>query len=477
MKKHSDPPDVSENLDDLRAKIIGLGERSARKSHYPELRVRLAELERAQRTLQFLADAGAAVSSSLDLETTLSNLEKVALPELGDLCVVYRRGHSGAIRQIAVLHADARDIAAARALAEHHAWGAHAEHVVTRVIDRGGGELLADLGAAAADAASDDAAHLSALRELGLASMLVVPYDAGPRSSGALLFATVVGSRPCLDAFDLEVARQLAQRVAMALEHARLYNEAQEASRLKDDFLAIVSHELCTPLTAILGWANRLASGRLGEMVIPRAAASIERNARALGVIIDNLLDVSRMAANQLDVRLSPMELAPVVQAAADAARPAMAAKQLAFDVSIARDVPPILGHARRLSQVVTNLLTNAIKFTPPGGRIELALLRREDGAEILVRDTGCGIRPDLLPHVFERFRQDQGVVDRGRAGLGLGLAIVRHIVELHDGEVHATSPGEGLGACFEVIIPYARGEALAGPCGVTCTECSSEAD
>ncbi|MRG96159.1 GAF domain-containing sensor histidine kinase [Polyangium spumosum] len=457
MKKPSDPPDAAEPSDELRAKIMGLGERSARKSYWPELRVRLEELERAQRALQFLADAGAAVSSSLDLETTLANLEKVALPELGDVCVVYQRGHSGAIRRLAVKHAGARGEAAARGLAEHAEQGGHVAHVVTRVLSRGQGELLSDG---------------EGLRELGLVSLLCVPYDAGPRTAGALLFAAAVGSRRRHDALDLEVARQLAERVAMALEHARLYNEAQEASRLKDDFLAIVSHELCTPLTAILGWSNRLASGRLGEMSIPRAASSIERNARALGAIIDNLLDVSRMAANQLDVVLAPMALPPVVQAAADAARPAALAKQLDFEVSITRSLPPILGHAWRLSQVVTNLLGNAIKFTPPGGRVELVLTRGEEGAELLVRDTGCGIRPDFLPHIFERFRQTQGVVDRGRAGLGLGLAIVRHIVELHDGEVHASSPGEGLGACFRVVLPYARSEALTGRCGVTCHEC-----
>jgi len=567
MKSRSDRHDAPDTESELRAKIIGLGERSARKSHYPELRARIAELERfraaldgsheaillgqlpggklqdvneaacrmlhvardeligrplgevfptlrphlerlavrtdgyreiiemglpigaaaelpvemtlnavriggdryavvvardvterrrVQWTLQFLAASGAAVLRSLDRETMLENLAQVALPDLGDVCVVYARGHSGAIRQLAASHADARGVMAARALEERHREAACVERFVARAMTSGRAELIADVADAALAASPEDAAYLAALSELGFSSVLAVPYYAGPRTSGALLFG-VVGSGRSYDSLDLDVARQLAQRVAMALENARLYADAQEASRLKDDFLAIVSHELRTPLTAILGWANLLVVRQVGEIDFTRAVTSIERNARALGVIIDDLLDVSRMIANKLDVALSPLSLAPLVAAAADASRPAIDAKQLSFEVSIAHDLPPVLGDARRLSQVVSNLLTNAIKFTPTSGRVELILGRREDRAEIVVRDTGCGIRPDFLQYIFEPFRQTQGALARGRAGLGLGLAIVRHIVELHDGEVRAESPGEGLGACFVVSLPFAR--------------------
>ena len=230
--------------------------------------------------------------------------------------------------------------------------------------------------------------------------------------------------------------------------------QAEEASRLKDEFLATVSHELRTPMTAILGWARLLQTTDLDDEIAARALDTIERNARAQAQLIEDLLDVSRVIAGKLRLDVRHVELAPIVAAAVEAARPAADAKGVHLRSFADERAPAVLGDADRLQQVVWNLLSNAIKFTPRGGEVWVGLARRAGHAEISVRDTGQGIAPDFLPHVFDRFRQADGTPTRAHGGLGLGLAIVRHLVELHGGTVAATSAGEGQGATFTVQLP-----------------------
>jgi signal transduction histidine kinase/ActR/RegA family two-component response regulator len=232
-----------------------------------------------------------------------------------------------------------------------------------------------------------------------------------------------------------------------------------QASEAKDRFLAVLSHELRTPLTAILGYARLLRGGRLEAGGKDRALEAIERNALLQTQLIEDLLDVSRIISGTLRIREAATALAPVLEVAAASVRPRADAKEISLHLVLAPDVT-ISGDAVRVQQIVSNLLVNAIKFTPAGGRVELRLERNGPEAQIVVKDSGAGIRRDFLPHVFERFRQDDTSEARSHGGLGLGLAIVRHLVELHGGSIRAESAGEGLGARFTVRLPALAGTA-----------------
>jgi signal transduction histidine kinase len=225
---------------------------------------------------------------------------------------------------------------------------------------------------------------------------------------------------------------------------------------MKDEFLMTVSHELRTPLTAIYGWARVLATKEMPPDEQSRAIAAIERNAHAQTRLIDDLLDVSRAISGKLRVEPKPVNAAEVVRAAVETLAPAVAAKNIRLDTSFEAGLPTIAADPDRLQQIVWNLLSNAIKFTPDGGTIRVALARADSHVELTVADDGAGVAADFLPHVFERFRQEDTGTRRRYGGLGLGLAIVRHLVELHGGSVSAESPGEGRGATFRVLLPFA---------------------
>jgi signal transduction histidine kinase/CheY-like chemotaxis protein len=255
----------------------------------------------------------------------------------------------------------------------------------------------------------------------------------------------------------------LAGQAAIAMDNARLFkaaekarSEAELANRLKDEFLATVSHELRTPLSAMLGWARLLRSGRLDESRYAQALEVMERNALAQQQIIEDILDVSRIITGKLRLEVSPVELERIVTDAVDSMKPSAEAKgvRLQFIADSAANL--VLGDANRLQQIVWNLLSNAVKFTPRGGRVQIAVQRINSHAEISVRDTGKGIKKEFLPYVFERFRQADSSSTRQYGGLGLGLAIVRHLTESHGGTVVATSPGEGQGATFTIRLPLA---------------------
>src|SRR5205085_5619090 len=221
-----------------------------------------------------------------------------------------------------------------------------------------------------------------------------------------------------------------------------------------DEFLATVSHELRTPLTAILGWSRLLHTTKVDEAIAQRASEVIERNARAQAQLIEDLLDISRIITGRLSLERRPVELAPVIETVLDSVRLAAEAKEIRLQATL--DACVITGDAARLQQVVWNLLTNAIKFTPKSGEIAVELAHADGHAEINISDTGIGIAPDFLPFVFDRFRQADQTASRLFGGLGLGLAIVRHLVELHGGTVAVQSAGEGQGATFKVYLPLA---------------------
>jgi signal transduction histidine kinase len=230
--------------------------------------------------------------------------------------------------------------------------------------------------------------------------------------------------------------------------------EAESANRLKDEFLATVSHELRTPLMAILGWTSLLRVGQLDEVATATALETVERNANSQVQLINDLLDVSRIANGQLRLNVQPTELAQIIETAIDAVRPSAEAGDIELEVSLDAQASRIEGDADRLQQVIWNLLTNAVKFTPAGGRVQVRLQRLDSQVQITVRDSGKGIDPQFLPDVFDRFRQADQTSTRRYGGLGLGLSIVHQLVALHGGSVEAQSEGEGKGATFAVRLP-----------------------
>ncbi len=246
----------------------------------------------------------------------------------------------------------------------------------------------------------------------------------------------------------------IAAWAAVALENARLYSDVQEASRLKDEFLAVLSHELRTPLNAILGYARLLRGGVItGEKAV-RGLETLERNATSLTQIVEDVLDVSRIISGKMRLEMQPVDLSRVIEDSIATVRPAADAKGVRLVTVFDPRVGPVSGDPERLQQVIWNLLANAVKFTPRDGIVETKVVRGDSYVEISVSDTGIGIKPEFLPYVFERFRQADGGLTRKTGGLGLGLAIARHIVEMHGGTIAVASAGEDKGARFSVQLP-----------------------
>ncbi|HWW80840.1 MAG TPA: response regulator [Steroidobacteraceae bacterium] len=261
-----------------------------------------------------------------------------------------------------------------------------------------------------------------------------------------------------------EIAERLraeAEREALLAREKVLRTEAEELSRLKDEFLATMSHELRTPLNAIFGWITLLRTRRLDEATQERALETIERNARAQKRLIEDLLDVSRIVTGKVALELVTVDPRRVVEAALETMHPAAQAKGLKIVPLLDIGAGTVRGDFARLQQIVCNLLSNAIKFTDAGGHVEVCLARRNGEVEISIADSGQGIKPEFLPLVFDRFRQEDGSISRRHGGLGLGLAIVRHLVELHAGSVDAQSAGEGKGARFIVRLPVREANLL----------------
>jgi signal transduction histidine kinase/ActR/RegA family two-component response regulator len=300
--------------------------------------------------------------------------------------------------------------------------------------------------------ASGDGERIDLAHALGLRSYICVPLVVHGRTMGALTLVTAESRRQYADD-DLQFAQDVAYRVALAIDNAQAYTDAQAANRLKDEFLATLSHELRTPLNAILGYARLLRMGMMPSERQASALETLERNAAALTKIVEDVLDVSRIISGKVRLEIQSIDVTAVVRNAIETVAPAADAKQIRVESFISPDVGPIAGDPDRLQQIMWNLMSNAVKFTPTDGTVQVRLDRAGSYVEIAVSDTGIGIKPEFMPHVFERFRQGDGTT-RGRGGLGLGLAIVRHLVELHGGTVDVVSAGEGHGTTFLVRLP-----------------------
>jgi PAS domain S-box-containing protein len=267
-----------------------------------------------------------------------------------------------------------------------------------------------------------------------------------------------------------KIGRDIGERRRLEEERARLLVREQEArrgaealNRAKDELLATVSHELRTPLNSIFGWARLMQSGEMDEEGRARALGAVLRNAALLGRLVDDLLDVSRIVTGRMRLEVEVVNVNAVIEAALDVVRPAARARDIDLIAALDPSLAPIVGAPDRLQQVMWNLVTNAVKFTPVGGRVQVSSRDAGGMVELVVTDTGEGIAPEALPYIFEPFRQEDSSSTRSHGGLGLGLAVVRHLVELHGGRVHAESPGKGQGSTFRVVLPRTAAAASAG--------------
>jgi PAS domain S-box-containing protein len=421
----------------------------------------ITERRRVLERLRFLSEAGELLSASFAQEETLSAVARLTVPRIADWCTIDLLDDRGQIRRVAVAHADPEKAAWARGVGERYPVQLEAPSGVAAVLRTGRSELVPEITAEMLEKGARDPDHLRLIRQLAPVSYICVPMIARDRIIGALTLLTSEESRRRYDEQDLTMAELLGRRVGLAVENARLYNQTQSAlsqvteiSRLKDEFLATLSHELRTPLNAIVGWAGMLKSGGLDPDVARRGIETIDRNAGLQARLIADILDVSRIITGKVRLNVRPIHPLAAIEHAVDTIRPTADAKNIRVETILDPSAGPISGDEERLQQILWNLLSNAVKFAPKGGRVLVRLEAVNSQVVITVEDNGPGIAASFLPHLFERFRQADSSSTRAHGGLGLGLAIVRHLVELHGGRVRAANRQDGTGAVFTVQLP-----------------------
>ncbi|MBS2020397.1 MAG: response regulator [Deltaproteobacteria bacterium] len=404
----------------------------------------------AERALRMLAEASRRLGASLDDPTPeIEEVVRSALPLVGDLARVDLEGRPPMRVSAGGAPATILDDPRFELGPSIVAYSARPE--IHRDVE---GELAETLSGRGAE-------NLRFLSELGVTAYVCMPLASRGKGVGTITLVRTNGSPPYAEA-EIAVIEDLARRIAAAFDNARLHEmserrreELERANKSKDVFLATLSHELRTPLNAIVGWTDMMRNGQLAAGELGRAIETIDRNAHALNHLVADLLDVSRIVTGTLKLDSKLVGIASIVEAAIEAARPQCSAKRVHLDVSLER-VGCVKGDAGRLRQVFDNLLSNALKFTPSGGSIVVRVSSDGERAKVVVTDSGEGIAPEFLPHVFERFRQAE---DAKARGLGLGLAIVKHLVGEHGGDVSAASEGKGKGATFVVDLPIAAEE------------------
>jgi len=420
-----------------------------RAQRYEAERAARLEAEASDARHRLLAEVSAVLASRTDPQLTLPEVARRLVPGLADASAVHLAEADGRPACIAVAHAVASLQQPLLELCEASQRGAGSA-TIARCFRGNEPARLEDVAVWRGSAAPGAEAEL--LGTLGFTGGLSVPLQARGRFVGRLALFTCGSSRPP-GSDDLAFAMELAERIALALDNALLLSEAQRLNRVKDEFLAMLSHEMRTPLGAVLLWTDLLATESLGAGAA-RAAEMIGRSTRSLAQLIEELLDVSRIVAGKLTIDPHSTMLRELLEQVVEAARPAAAAKSVNLSSSLRGSFPVVWADSNRLRQVFDNVIQNAIKFTPAGGEIAVSLEPVDGRARVRVRDTGVGMRPQLLPVVFERFRQGDSSSTRVQGGLGLGLTIAQHIVELHEGRISAWSEGEGRGSTFTIELP-----------------------
>ncbi len=415
----------------------------------------VSEQRRSVEEQRFLAEASRLLSSSLDYDETLRRVAGLAVPAMADWSVLDVVDAEGRLTRLGSRHRDTAAEVWLQGWPSVHAPGATSPRTLA---DIGGPSLMRRVDDGVLRALGAAQWQMDSARLLGVVSAVVVPLTLHGTTQGA--FAWMRGKdRPPFEERDLTLAQEVGRRAAMVVEHARLYREAHTANRLKDEFVATLSHELRTPLNALLGWTELLRSGRLSPERQREAIDAVHRTALAQAQLTNDLVDVSRAVSGKFRLHPQEVDVATVVGDTTETFRHAAESKGLRLTCDLEPHLPRIMADPDRLRQIVYNLVGNAVKFTATGA---VDVVARGDGhwLTLKVSDSGIGIRPSFLPYVFDRFRQADGSVSREFSGLGLGLSIVRALVELHGGTVVAESGGEGGGARFTVRLPVAAPQA-----------------
>ena len=418
--------------------------------------VDVTELKTAEETTRLLADAGETLGASLDYHSTLQNLARVVVPRLADWFAVDLVTESGALERVSVHHPQPARVALANDLFTRYPPRRSVDHGAWHVIDTGEPEWKAEITDELLEKSAQDPEHLAILRGLGLRSYICVPLIARGGPIGALTLVRAESGRP-YKASDVALATDVARRAAAAVDNAQLYQRLRAEDRRKDEFLATLAHELRNPL-APLRTGLALLQGSRDREVIRRTHQIMDRQLGHMVRLIDDLLDLSRVTRGKVQLERERADVRSMVGTATDASRPLIDSAGLELVVRVPETPLLVDADRMRISQVLSNLLNNAAKFTERGGTVELDVSEQGSHVEVRVRDTGIGIPRQMLTHIFEMFAQVGDAGARTQAGLGIGLTLVKRLVELHGGQVWAESEGPGRGSTFVVRLPRTHG-------------------
>ena len=411
------------------------------------------EQKRAEESSRFLAEASAELAGVVDYESTLQKVANLAVPYFADWSAVDLADDDGNLRRLAVAHQDPDKIALVQELMRDYPPDPQAPGGAFAVLRTGKPELVSEITDEMLVQGAKDERHLRLIRSLGLKSYICVPLVVSGNTLGVLTFATAESGRKYTDA-DLALATDLAHRAAVAIENTQLYQALRDTDRRKDEFLATLAHELRNPLAPVRNALQILKMPRVDAQTVERSREMMERQVHHLVRLVDDLLDVSRVMRGKIELRKERVELATVVARAVETVQPLVDAQGHQLSVRMPSDSLLLDADPVRLAQVVGNLLTNAAKYTEPNGRIWLTAERDGDMAVLRVRDNGIGIAPHMLPRIFELFVQVDHASTKAQGGLGIGLTLVKNLVEMHNGIVQARSEGLGQGCEFVVRLP-----------------------
>jgi PAS domain S-box-containing protein len=422
-------------------------------SHMVGVSVDITQRKRAEQDLKFLAQASSELAGLTDPRSTLDRLAYLAVPTFADWCAVDLLQEDGSLKRVAVAHADPQKVLLAHELHRRFPPDPNLPHGVWQVLRTGRPEFIDQITDDMVKQAIAGPERRAVMKELGFRSYIGVPLSVQGKTLGAVLFFSAESGR-CYNAEDMALAEDLAHRAAVAMENAELYRALQSADQAKNVFLATLSHELRNPLAAIVSGIGLLTLAIDDKKLIEQYTKLIDRQANQLAHLVDGLMDLSRITTGKIELQKEATSLAGILNNAIESSRPSIEAGQHKLSVSMPDESTYLSADPVRLAQVFSNLLTNAAKYTPEGGEIQVFLECSPDEYVVRIRDNGIGIAPDMRKNIFKIFTQVKHPIQRSQGGLGIGLSLVEGLVNMHGGRIEAVSAGENRGSEFVVHLP-----------------------
>jgi len=415
---------------------------------------RTRDLAKAIDRERFFSAASTELASSLDYKTTIQKIAQLSVPQFADCCIVNMLEETGDLPVLAISHSDPSVVKLLYDVERKYPLNLQDQFIMSLVIRSGRAIFVTELSESAIQKAARTQEHFKLLMKLNFCSFLCAPLKARGKILGTITLCFSSGSKRRYQSSDLCFIEDLADRAGLAIDNAYLYSEVEASNKTKDEFLATLSHELRTPLNVIQGWVNILKTEKLDEKEFGLAIEMLDRNSSLQARLINDLLDVSRIITGKLSMEYKPVDLVGVLRASVDAVMSLASEKGIDLRTQFENHTYSSWGDFSRLQRVFVNILSNAIKFTASLGRVEVSLKSDESHFEVSIKDTGQGIEPSFIPHIFESFKQEDSSSTRAYEGLGLGLAIAQHIVARHRGQITVKSSGKGLGSEFIVSLP-----------------------